>query len=189
MTQELSQFSALWSLSPHGAGSHNLHLDCWLWPHHASRCAPLQDCAGHAPRYSEAARASLRAALIAARHVLAETCWPMLDLRTGSDLLPGMLRGSSPAGCSGRHSAHDLTGFHTALLWAGSSVVAVGEDSCCAPCFGSAMDALKRVWQKLMDLLHAGLGWLCVVLRQSQLSACRTSFLSHSGALGWRRNP
>ena len=89
----------------------------------------LQDCRGHAPRYGDSAQASLRAALIAARHVLAETCWPMLDLRTGTDLLPGLLRGSLQPSSSGWHGAHDLTGFHTALLWAGSSVVAVGEDS------------------------------------------------------------
>ena len=47
---------------------------------------------------------------------------------------------------------------------------------------------LKELWQNLIYLLYAGLG-LCVVLRQSQLSACTTSFLSHSVALAWRTNP
>ena len=79
------------------------------------------------PKYTEEARLVLRGVLTACRHILAETCTPMAGSSDGKDLLPEMLRGSAGAKSPLRHGSADLSGFHVALLWVGSSVAAVGE--------------------------------------------------------------
>jgi len=108
----------------------NIGIDqkCFCCCDRSQQITPLQGCRGFAPRYSEEARQSLRGSLTAARHILAETCGPMTDMRTGRDLVPEMLRGSRHPLVEGgtTHGAYDLTDFHTALLWAGSSIMAVG---------------------------------------------------------------
>lgn len=92
-----------------------------------SACFQVQDCRGHAPKYSEEARLVMRGVLTACRHILAETCSPMAGCADGKDLLPGMLRGSQGAKSPLRHGSADLSGFHVAVLWVGSSAAAVGE--------------------------------------------------------------
>ena len=69
---------------------------------------------------------SHRATLTACRHILAETCSPMSDQEGGSDLIPEMLKGGVQQSSVLRHGSQDLSGFHTAVLWAGSTIVAVG---------------------------------------------------------------
>ena len=86
----------------------------------------LQACSGAAPAYKADVQRSLRGVLTACRHILAETCSSLADATDGEDLLPAMLRGSfREQGL--KHGSADLSGFHTAILWAGASIVAVGE--------------------------------------------------------------
>ena len=87
----------------------------------------LQECRGYAPRYPEEARLFLRGVLTACRHILAETCGPMAGCSDGRDLLPEILRGSVNGDGPLRHGSADLSGFHVAVLWAGSSVAAIGK--------------------------------------------------------------
>lgn len=46
---------------------------------------------------------------------------PLHDSRTGQDLLPMLLQGKAQ-----RRHLLDFSGFHTAVLWLGSSIVAAG---------------------------------------------------------------
>ena len=86
----------------------------------------LQACSGAAPAYKADVRRGLRGVLTACRHILAETCSSLADATDGEDLLPAMLRGSvRDPGL--KHGSADLSGFHSAVLWAGTSIVAVGE--------------------------------------------------------------
>ncbi len=82
------------------------------------RAPGAQDLRGWAPRYDERARAALRSALFAARHALADSAGPLPDGRTGANLVPAALMGSA----GGADRALDLSGFHTAVLWAGSAL-------------------------------------------------------------------
>ena len=87
-----------------------------------SPCNPVVDCAqdvrGAAPRYDDAARTALRSALFAARHALADSAGPLADARSGANLLPAALMGHA----GGARRGLDLSGFHTAVLWAGSAL-------------------------------------------------------------------
>ena len=81
----------------------------------------LQDCCGHAPSYGEGAREALRGTLHALRHLFHEALGPLLDSRTGGDLLPALLQGKALS----RHCL-DFSGFHSAVLWLGPSIAAAG---------------------------------------------------------------
>jgi hypothetical protein len=87
-------------------------------PQASGRAPGAQDLRGWAPRYDERARAALRSALFAARHALADSAGPLPDGRSGANLVPAALMGG--AGGAGR--ALDLSGYHTAVLWAGSAL-------------------------------------------------------------------
>ncbi|KAK9903346.1 hypothetical protein WJX75_003447 [Coccomyxa subellipsoidea] len=80
-----------------------------------------QDCRGIAPRYDAAATAQLREVLYAARHVLTEATGGLPDSRTGQDLLPMLLQGKAAHLC-----IVDFSRFHTAALWLGPTLAAVG---------------------------------------------------------------
>lgn len=54
----------------------------------------------------------------------------MPDLEGGDDLIPEMLKGARRQGSLLRHGSEDFTGFHTAILWLGSTVAAVGRSVC-----------------------------------------------------------
>ena len=82
----------------------------------------IQDCCGHAPAYGEGARETLRETMYALRHLFHEAMGPLHDSRTGQDLLPALLQGKTL-----RRHLLDLSGFHTAVLWLGPSIVAAGE--------------------------------------------------------------
>ena len=84
----------------------------------------VQDCQGHAPHYEEGTREALRETLYAVRHLFHEAMGPLQDSRTGQDLLPMLLQGKVVQ----RHLL-DFSGFHTAVLWLGSSIVAAGATS------------------------------------------------------------
>ncbi len=80
----------------------------------------VQDCRGHAPNY-EGAREVLRGTLHALRHLFHEALGPLLDSRTGRDLLPALLQGKALS----RHCL-DFSGAHSAVLWLGPSIAAAG---------------------------------------------------------------
>ncbi len=81
----------------------------------------MQDCFGHAPSYGDGAREALRGTLHALRHLFHEALGPLLDSRTGRDLLPALLQGKALS----RHCL-DFSGFHSAVLWLGPSIAAAG---------------------------------------------------------------
>ena len=54
---------------------------------------------------------------------------PLQDSRTGQDLLPMLLQGKVL-----QWHLLDFSGFHTAVLWLGSSIVAAGATSLAQPC-------------------------------------------------------
>ena len=81
----------------------------------------VQDCRGHAPNYGEGARETLRGTLHAMRHLFHEALGPLLDSRTGTDLLPLLLQGKALS----RHCL-DFSGVHSAVLWLGPSIAAAG---------------------------------------------------------------
>ncbi len=93
-----------------------------------------QACRGWAPLYDEAERSRLRDVLWAARQVLTESFGGGLpDARVGGDLLPLLLQGWRGAPESDSRQSHsaatgacDFSGFHTAVLFSGSSLVSVG---------------------------------------------------------------
>lgn len=87
----------------------------------------MQDCRGIAPAYDEAAGKELRPVLHAARHVLAEAVGCLPDSRTGEDLLPLLLAGNVRGGQAKEQRVVDFSAFHTAVLWLGPTVVAVGK--------------------------------------------------------------
>lgn len=84
----------------------------------------VQDCQGHVPHYGEGTRETLRETLYAVRHLIHEAMGPLQDSRTGQDLLPGLLQGRVL-----RRGLLDFSGFHTAVLWLGPSIVAAGATS------------------------------------------------------------
>ena len=81
----------------------------------------LQDCCGHVPKYEEGTKEILRETLYALRHMFHEAMGPLHDSRTGQDLLPMLLQGKAQ-----RRHLLDFSGFHTAVLWLGPSIVAAG---------------------------------------------------------------
>ena len=89
------------------------------YPDHSP--AFVQDCRGIAPRYDAAATAQLREVLYAARHVLTEATGGLPDSRTGQDLLPMLLQGKAA-----HQRIVDFSRFHTAALWLGPTLAAVG---------------------------------------------------------------
>ncbi|KAK9793447.1 hypothetical protein WJX73_007141 [Symbiochloris irregularis] len=99
------------------ASGHRLH---WQLVHGAA-VSRSEVCRGHAPRYSPEACKKLRAGLTAARHLLAETCSPLLDGRLQQDLIPLLLEGHRATA-----KGLDLTNYRTALLWDGCSLLAIG---------------------------------------------------------------
>lgn len=82
----------------------------------------MQTCRGFAPRHTAEQQQGLRQALAAARFVLGECFSRLWDSRLGVDLVPWMLQGK----CSPDRRL-DFSGFHTAVLWAGGTVVSVGS--------------------------------------------------------------
>ncbi|GAB4814380.1 hypothetical protein N2152v2_001426 [Parachlorella kessleri] len=81
--------------------------------------AQPEDCSGYAPWYNDIQRQQLRQALSAAAHILQSCYQPVHDSRTGGNATLWMLRGASLAG-----GELDFSAMHTALLYAGSSLVA-----------------------------------------------------------------
>ena len=95
----------------------------------------MQICHGWAPRYSRSEQLQLRDLLWAARQVLTES-FPggLPDVRVGGDLLPLLLQGwrapshkPADAAVPGLAGQCDFSGFHTAVLLSGTSLVSVGE--------------------------------------------------------------
>lgn len=84
----------------------------------------LQGCRGYAPRYPPEAVTKLHKNLVAARHVIAETCTPIQDLMSGKDLVPLLLQGWVEEADG---TWLDLSGFHSALLWQGTTLLSIGE--------------------------------------------------------------
>ncbi|KAL4423051.1 hypothetical protein ABPG77_002085 [Micractinium sp. CCAP 211/92] len=85
----------------------------------AAAAAP-GDCRGYAPAYSAEQRQQVQVALSAALQLLHSCYAPIPDSRTGADILPWLLRGAVLA-----NGEADFSGMHTALLYAGSALVAV----------------------------------------------------------------
>ncbi len=88
-----------------------------------------QDCRGVAPQYDASARAQLREVLFAARHIVTEATGGLPDSRTGQDLLPMLLQGKAAA-----KRVVDFSRFHTAMLWLGRTLAAVGAPRLIAVC-------------------------------------------------------
>lgn len=125
----------------------------------------MQACRGFAPRYDAAARQALQAALIAARHVLAETCGPMLDLRSNRDLLPEMLKGwSQLPGASGRSAFSRISALRGArhrLVRAHFEDVR-GCENCLMLSVPDFLGGLQARRPRLQGLPHRTVvGWLC----------------------------
>lgn len=106
-------------------------------PERSPKC--LQDCCGHAPAYGEGARETLTETLYALRHMFHEAMGPLHDARSGQDLLPGLLQGKTFS-----QQLLDFSGFHTAVLWLGPSVVAAGEHQPCAVTMTSSANSGLR---------------------------------------------
>lgn len=94
----------------------------------------VQACQGWAVKYNDAERDGLRDLLWAARKVLTESFQGGLpDARVGGDLLPLLLQGWRPPPAPPHGPDHaaregcDFSGFHTAVLLSGGSLVSVGE--------------------------------------------------------------
>lgn len=75
---------------------------------------------GFAPAYSKEQKEDLKAVLAAVRKLFEEAFDPLLDSRTGTNLLAPLLAGGRQGGGNGV----DLSGFLTAVLWRGGTVVA-----------------------------------------------------------------
>lgn len=52
----------------------------------------MQSCKGHAPGYTPQQQGSLRQVLFAVRQVLSDSFGPLIDSRTGDDLIPWMIQ-------------------------------------------------------------------------------------------------
>ena len=73
------------------------------------------------------------------RHLFHEAMGHLQDSRTGQDLLPMLLQGKVL-----QWHLLDFSGFHTAVLWLGSSIVAAGATSLAQP---SQCESSRHMYQ------------------------------------------
>ncbi|KAK9827463.1 hypothetical protein WJX74_003733 [Apatococcus lobatus] len=163
--------------------------------------ADPEACHGWAPKYSELERSQLRDLLWAVRQVLTESFSGGLpDVRVGGDLLPLLLQGwrappHSPADPAGAGRCN-FSGFHTAVLLSGSSLVSValvralGEDAAEIPVVATRPQLRNRgLARRLLAALEEALKSAGVA--RIAMPAIRASgkqggnSASESAGLGW----
>ncbi|KAL4423052.1 hypothetical protein ABPG77_002086 [Micractinium sp. CCAP 211/92] len=115
----ISEGARVWSGECGGANA-RAPLPLSLLVVNGAAAAAQGDCCGYAPAYSPLQRQQLQVALCAALQLLHSCYAPIWDSGDGPGVLPWLLRGSVMAGRQA-----DSSGMHTALIYAGSAVVAV----------------------------------------------------------------
>ena len=131
-------------------------------------------CTGFTPAYTDDQKKDLRLILSAARAIVQECYAPILDSRTGADIIPWLLRGASFD--NGRV---DFSSFYTGVLYVDHSVVGV----VCLRTSGPAGPAEVPVFCIRPEVQRQGLGTLLLGVVEKIIVECSSNSSDNNNSL------
>jgi hypothetical protein len=128
--------------------------------------ASSSSCTGFTPAYTDDQKKDLRLILSATRAIIQECYAPIVDSRTGADIIPWLLRGASFD-----HGRVDFSSFYTGVLYVDHSVVGV----VCLRTSGPAGPAEVPVFCIRPEVQRQGLGTLLLGVVEKIIVECSNS--------------